>query len=313
MVPVSAVIKVCALDASFLEVTVPHMLRQASYPFAEVLLLADPRAVFTGKYASRRAASSAAYRQVLDRLQQSGVVTRVVWADGQREDIQRVLARYFRDPVEAAWSHDVTGAPVYSALLGLELARHDRVLHMDADMLFHGSGRSWVAEGLRQLDADAALWFIMTHAGPPAAALGTAASLGPGNQGRASWDAARALWLFRHVSSRYFLCDRRRLRGKLPVVLEHAGLAPLETCFSAALERESAFRANLALEGSWDLHLADHRPPFPGWALCIARLVERGIVPVAQRGVYDLNLRRDVLRIPWQALLRRECACARHA
>src|SRR5690606_26510177 len=51
--PVTIVTKVCALDAPYMEVVVPHMIRQARYPFAERILVADPRDSFEGKYYSR--------------------------------------------------------------------------------------------------------------------------------------------------------------------------------------------------------------------------------------------------------------------
>jgi hypothetical protein len=305
--PVSCVIKVCALDAPYLDVVIPHMIRQAKYPFAEVVVIADPRTSFTGKYARRRGQSDSSYRELLARLEQSGIVTRVVWAEATPTDVRAVLGRYFQGGVDGSWSHDVTGAPVYSALLGLEAARHDLVLHMDADMFFHSQAHSWVAEGIAQLDGDVSLWFVMTHAGPPAGPLGTAESLGDQNRQYAVWDAERQLWRFRHMTSRYFLADRRRLRERLPVVMLDGGLAPLEQCFSAALERAGAFRANLSLEGSWDLHVEDHRPPFPAWARSMAHLIERGLTPPGQRGIYDLNLRRSRWRIPWRALILREC------
>jgi hypothetical protein len=302
--PVSAVIKVCALDAPYLSVTVPHMLAQAKYPFAETILLADARTSFTGKYATRATPDVGSYERVLADLE-ARVVDRVIWTAGTGSDVEATLGRYFADDARREWSHDRTGAPVYSALLGLELAAHDHVLLADADMLFHSAGPSWIAEGVATLRASPQTWFVMTHAGPPAAPIGTRESLGPRNRD-GHWSAEHGVWCFQHMTSRYFLTDRRRLRGNVPAVCVGDDLEPLELCFSAALRRSGAHRANLALEGSWDLHVHDHGPPFPMWADKIAKLVERGVVPRQQLGDYDLKLRLGMHRIPWRALLQRE-------
>jgi len=96
------------------------------------------------------------------------------------------------------------------------------------------------------------------------------------------------------------------LHGRVPVVAAGDELEPLEVCFSAALQQFGALRVNLAVEGSWDLHVHDHGPPFPAWANRIATLVERGLVPPQQLGDYDLKLRQGMHRIPWRALLQRE-------
>ena len=302
---VSAVIKVCALDAPYLAVTVPHMLAQAKYPFAEKLIIADPRSTFTGKYATRTNVDLGSYRSVLAELEARRVVDRVIWASETSADVEAILGTYFMGGVRKRWSHDRTGAPVYSALLGLELARNHHVLLLDADMLFHSRGPSWVADGVARLKANPEVWFVMSHAGPPPAPMGTRDSLGPRNA-RGTWHPDAAAWCFRHVTSRYFLVDRRRLRGRVPIVTEGNELEPLETCFSAALQRFGALRINLAVEGNWDLHVHDHGPPFPAWADRIATLVERGVVPRQQLGDYDLKLRQGMHRIPWRALLQRE-------
>lgn len=303
--PVTAAIKVCALDTPLLPLIVPHMLKQARYPFAETLLVADPRTDFSGKYARRSRVTRAEYEGTLASLVAAGHVDRVVWAEPEPAKVASLFERYFEEQVSVRWTHDMTGAPVFSALLGLEAAQHDLVVLFDADMLFHSSGTSWVAEGVQVLQELPSAWLVMTHAGPPAGPLGAPESLGLRNQVGA-WDAERRLWLFHHASSRYFLTDRRHLRGTIPAVYEKGQLEPLERCLSVALRARGAHRVNLAREGSWDLHVEDHGPPFPAWCRHVIALVERGLVPKQQLGHYDLNLRRAAQRRPWQALIQGE-------
>jgi hypothetical protein len=280
------------------------MAAQAKHPLSETLIVVDPRLEFDGKYARRAKSSRAALDRVLGELGARGVIDRVVEATAAPGRVEEVLGRYFGPSERALPTHDVTGSPIFPALLGLEEARTDHVVLMDCDMFFHSSGESWVAAALDVLSDDAQAWLMMTQAGPPAGPLGTLLSLGLRNAARATWDERRRLWRFKSASTRYFLTDRRKLRGKLSALWRRAGLLPLETCISHSLERHAAYRGNLALEGSWDLHAHSHDAPFIEWAPAIAELVSRGVAPALQLGNYDLRLDRSEARAAWEALLR---------
>jgi len=56
----------------------------------------------------------------------------------------------------------------------------------------------------------------------------------------AAWDAALGIWRSRTATARYFLCDRRRLRGRFHPPLTLAGAGSLKQCLSHALQRHSA-------------------------------------------------------------------------
>lgn len=299
--PISAIVKATILDAAYLGTTVPHLLRQAGVDFDERLVVVDPRPEFEGKYTHRSKSSRAHLDAVLEELVSRGEIDRVVMVDPEQR--QAVMRDYFGRDAERVPTHAVTGGPIYPTLFGLEAARNDYVVQFDADMLFHASGGSWVEQALGHLDDDPTLWLMMTHGGPPAGPVDQKRSLGPTNARRAKWDDNRRIWRFQTASTRYFLCDRRRLRGKLRFCAQGGGCAPLEQCISDALQRHGASRGCVAFDGSWDLHPHSHEEPFPSRAGELVAAVEAGEVPPSQRGRYDMRLDIPQHRRAWERQL----------
>lgn len=301
--PVSAFVKATVQDAPYLAKIVPHMLRQADYDFRERFVVVDRRPEFTGKYRSRTTPGRKALDQVLDRMLATSVIDRVVEVDYDRQVRERVMAAYFGPGGAATPTHASTGGPVYPTLFGLEQATCDLIVQFDADMLFHASGGSWVARALELMDRDESLWLMMTHGGPPAGPPGHPSSLGRRNRRRAQWDGELKLWRFRTVSTRYFLCDRRRFSGLLDTGGSSRNCPPLEQCMSRAIQRSGAWRGTIVMPGSWDLHVHSHEEPFPSWTPALVEAVERGTVPSIQNGKYDLRLNSRTDRASWRALL----------
>jgi glycosyltransferase involved in cell wall biosynthesis len=290
---VSVMIKATALDAPFLETLAPHMIAQARFPFAERVIVVERRPAFTGKYGARPRASDAGLDGVLERLLADGVVDVVREVDASPQRVREIMERYFAGSAHRVDTHAATGGPIYATLFGLESMATDHVLQMDADVFFHTGPASWVERALACMAQDGRLWLMMVHPGPSAGPPGR--SLDPRNARRATWDSRLGLYRFRTATTRYFLCDRRKLRGRLLAVETGRGCAPLERCIGAALQRHGAFRGNLGDGESWHLH--------PGWAPPLARAIEDGRVPALQRGNYDLRLDRERDRRAWEALL----------
>jgi glycosyltransferase involved in cell wall biosynthesis len=300
--PVSAVVKVTVLDTPWLETLIPHMLEQARYAFHERLIVVDRRPEFTGKYATRGRSTPGELNAALERLQAAGHVDRVVQVDYGRDRIRGVMQRYFGE-LDVP-THASTGGPIYPTLFGLEEASSDHVAQFDSDVLFWTDGTSWIEQSLAAMKRDPALWLMMTHAGP----IGPDRfqSLGGRNRRSAAWDAASTLWKFDHATTRYFLCDRRKLRGRIPVVRRLGGCAPLEVCLGAMLKAERAFRGNLADGTSWHLHAWSHDSPFTEWAPSLVKAVSEGRFPPSQVGSYDLRLDRSAERRSWLEILGNE-------
>jgi len=301
--PVGLMIKATVMDTPFLDIMVRHMISQARYPFAERTIVVDRPPAFTGKYLTRPRASQDGLDQVLEQLLADGVVDHVREVDITPTSVQQVTERYFSKEAHCVPTHAATGGPIYATLFGLESLSTDYVLQMDADILFHAGAVSWVAQALKCMARDPRLWLMMTHPGPPAGLPGK--SLGPRNACRATWDDELQIWRFRNAMTRYFLCDRRKLRHRLRLISRSRGCAPLEQCISNALQRHSAFRGNLGDLQSWHLHVWHHGDPFLLWAPLLTRAIEAGHFPTFQRGDYDLRLDRTRDRREWRALLER--------
>ncbi|MBN1978941.1 MAG: glycosyltransferase [Anaerolineae bacterium] len=306
---VGVMIKATVMDASFLETLVPHMIAQARYPFVERLIVVERLPAFTGKYGARPRASDAELDRVLERLLADDIVDAVRevdsvrFADGAPRQVRETMERYFARDARRVPTHAATGGPIYATLFGLESMSTDYVLQMDADVFFHAGQASWIEQALACMARDERLWLMMVHPGPPVGPPGR--GLGLRNARRATWDAKLDLWRFRTATTRYFLCDRRKLRGRLLPVTTARGCAPLEQCIGAALQRHGAFRGNLGDVDSWHLHAWHHGAPFPQWAPALARAIEGGHFPAFQRGDYDLRLDRERDRREWGALLKR--------
>jgi glycosyltransferase involved in cell wall biosynthesis len=301
--PVSVMIKATVMDAPYLGVMVPHMIGQAKYPFAERVIVVDRNPGFKGKYRSRPRTSEAELGEVLSALLADKVVDRVLDVDMNATTIQKINARYFGNMARSVPTHDVPGGPIYPTLFGLESMDNDHVLQMDGDVFFYTLGESWVKKGLRHILHDEQTWLMMTHPGPPTGRTG--ASLGPRNARVASWDAKNSIWRFPTATTRYFLCDRRRLHGRLRPIFRGAECIPLEQCISRALQDNRAFRGALGDLSSWHLHAWYHGDPFPKWVKALAKAIESGAYPAIQGGEYDLRLDKQQHRREWLRVLQR--------
>ena len=299
--PVAIVIKATSLDAPFLDVMVRHMIAQARYPFTERTIVVDRPRAFLGKYRTRPTGNQRELDHILQGLLDDRIIDHVREIDSTPSTVRAILERYFPDDALRIPTHAVTGGPIYATLFGLESAATDHVLQMDADVFFFVDSTSWVGEALQQLRLDPNLWLMMTHPGPPIGPVGK--SLGLRNAKQACWDGQQAIWRFKTATTRYFLCDRNRLHGRLRFVPMLGGCAPLERCISEALRQHGAFRGCLGNLKSWHLHAWFHGTPFPTWARPIAQAIESGRIPDLQRGLYDLRLDRPSDRLAWQHIL----------
>ena len=299
--PVGVMIKATVLDVAYLDVVARHMIAQARFPFADRAIVVDRTNKFHGKYRNRERGSDARLDGILRTLKSDGVIDRVVEVDPDPHRAREVLGRYFPRDATRVPPYAATGGPIFPTLFGLESMKTDHVLQMDADILFHASDPSWVRDAIRVMNGDPRLWLMMTHPGPPAGPRGR--SLGSRNARIAKWDEERSIWRFQSATTRYFLCDRRTLRGRLEYVPQGSGCAPLEQCITRALMRSGAFRGAIGDLESWHVHAWYHGNPFPAWAPDLIRAVEAGRFPEGQRGQYDLRLDRPKDRCEWQRVL----------
>jgi len=201
-IPVTAIVKATVQDAAYLGVMVPHMLRQARYAFRERIVVVDPRRAFSGKYRARAAGSQQALERALDELLARGEIDRVLEVCYAPDTVAAVNRAWFGRPDVP--THATSGGHI----------------------LFYTDGDSWVARALACMARDPRCWLAMTHAGPPVGPPGR--SLAGANLRRARWDPRLGVWRFGTASTRFFLTDRQRLRGRLPALIGAQGCLPLE-------------------------------------------------------------------------------------
>lgn len=274
LAPVSAVISASLFDVPYLAVTLPHVLRQSRFAFAERLVVIDPRLPTNARH--RPYGQPAELERIVNDAMRARIIDRVIELDTSDASERTVRDRYFER--DGAADGD-TARSLYPALFGLEAARHDVVAWFRPDLMFHASDDSWVAAGVKALARDRDLWLTTTRSGPRALADGASRRMRTG-------------------SSRHFLCDRRRLHGRLREV--DATRERLGRCVTNALERHRAWSGIVA--GAWHLHPRWQGPPFPQWIERLRDSVERGVVPPNQ---HDGCLRLDdpVSRSAWRKLL----------
>jgi len=194
---------------------------------------------------------------------------------------------------------DHRGGPYYSYFFALRAATHRHVLHCDADMLFGGGSRTWVAEACALMESDPDLLVTAPLPGPPAPD-GRLREL-PGVR----LPAPEFAYQFPEMSTRLFLLDRERWRtrigGLVPRLAAPRGVilallegnAPRqlpEKLITAEMQRHGLKRVDFlgASPGLWSLH-----PPYRGADFFaklpeLVRRVEAGDLPPEQLGFHDI-------------------------
>lgn len=271
--PVSAVISASNADSTHLAATLRHLFAHPGLGFAErVVVVAPPL--------------TAALQGILDEATSAGTIDRVVVQPASRAEDRAIHDRYF----EPGTDRDDEGA-IYRELAAIEAARHDLVAWFRADVLVRAPDAAWYTRAVDALVHDPARWLATTRGGPP-----------PG-----VWRSPR-----RHLHERvrgagraagaslanHFVCDRRRLVGRLRWV--PGATRDLSHCLVAALARHAA-RGDL-VGGAWHLRPRSHAPPWPQWVEQVAAAVERGEVPVHQADGW-LRLDEPKPRSAWRAAL----------
>jgi hypothetical protein len=224
---------------------------------------------------------------------------RVLEVDYSAEAQRSVSAEFFGGaPVPAK---DCRGGPYYAYVYGLHTARHDFVLHSDADMFFGGASASWMPAALALYAAEPDLLFTAPHPGPPAPD-------GKLKQLSATPESLRghAGHRFQDMSTRLFLFSRSRFRERIGALTPRAPAARArliawldghpaqelpEALFSEALSARGLRRFDFAgpAPGCWSLH-----PPYRSEDLfqklpALITRIAKADLPADQLGDHDIN------------------------
>jgi hypothetical protein len=218
---------------------------------------------------------------------------------------------------------DYRGGPFYSYFFGIHECKYDYVLHLDSDMLLGGGAEDrWIPTAIGFLQKQSEIFCCSPLPGPPTLH-------GDIHQVTVRSNNILREYEFNSFSTRIYFFDRRQLakhkleltrpsikkivmasldgnnRSELPEVLVS------DMMRKAGLRRLDFLGANAGL---WSLH-----PPFKGPRFCahlpgLIETIERGDVPPAQRGhydireeLYDFSLERDAMKQNrwWRRLSRR--------
>lgn len=137
---VTLLIKACAMEASTLDVQVPHLVSQLESPraFAERLLVLDSR---EGGFPREHGdgGSPERLREAANALRDAGWIDRILVGPGDGEIAAALNRRWFGVPSPLA--HAETGAQLASTLAGFEACSTRYVLQVDADAMIGRRGR----------------------------------------------------------------------------------------------------------------------------------------------------------------------------
>jgi hypothetical protein len=197
---------------------------------------------------------------------------------------------------------DARGGPHYTYFFGLHVARHDLVMHVDSDMLFGGGSQTWCDEAAGLLAADPDVLFCSPLPGPPTPS-GELYEQPDAEPVEGDGTAHR----FRHMSSRLFFVDRRRLVERCaplplrwPGPLRQKGKAIMhgnprfalpEEMLSREMRRNGLVRVDFlgSEPGMWSIHPPLRSDDFYRRLPELVDRVERGDVPDDQRGHFDIT------------------------
>ena len=280
-------------DAGFLKATLQHLLKMCSFPFREVLVVADD--LPKGDRSLNTEIESSCFADLLLRLKRDQTVTRCVYLS--EIDADRLAKKHFGSRVSMMRDH--RSIPLLAWIAGIEAAETDFVVHFDSDMLLHQApGHSWIRTGMTLMQEDPLTMFVSPLPGPPASdGRLRAQAVGPtlDKQGN---------FRFKTFSSRRFLLNKQRFEKLLPTPLRYTSIKrrllmqvrfgnailPWEYCVSCALQESEYYRVHLCSPKAWALHCPDHSHAWLRSLPDVIKRVEEGQYPAEQGGHYDLML-----------------------
>jgi hypothetical protein len=315
MAPATAVtlqINVAPTDLPHAVHTLPHQLRAFAGQVQEIIFTYDlHRTERGGRFAEGWEERRGPMSELLERLCSEHPGARIAPVDYDGTAMLELADQLF-GPGSEMPVKDTKGAPFYPYFDGLFAARHERVLHLDSDMMFGGCSQSWVGEACELLDRDGAILACNPLAGPPL----PDGSPAPGGMPYPPLAGAVRLETF---NTRLYLLDRARMRERMlpmeligPIRLLSRIKARLhgnppfgaaELVIGEAMRRAGLCRVDFAGRGPgmWSLHPPYRSAEFYRELPRLIEQVESGRIPDAQRGDYELG---DAM-LDWTAARRR--------
>ncbi len=267
----------CPGDADFIDLVIPHVIKQCRYDFQECLVFSD-RSRPTGKYANSRRFNDSAYDKKLKQLLDQKIVDTIIEVSQMSSDSVNKIGRHI--PLKA---HN--GSPTLSYAASMMMPEADYILRLDSDMLFYSAPNfSWVEEGIQRIENDPSILFFMANPGPFTSNLRQTTSFRPGVNLRSD------LLVYPTVTTRYFLFKKERFLQCCPLPLR-GNHQRMEIVLSDLLRISGLRRVCLHTPHAWHLHTNAAAWAFQHESALEELIfqVENNQVPSRQLGRYNLD------------------------
>jgi hypothetical protein len=298
--PVTLQINVAPVDLPHAADVLPHQLRQWGGQVDEILFTFDlHRTERGGHFGEGWEQRRAPMRELLEELCRDRPGARIAEIDYSPETMREIADVFTAGaPIPAK---DTKGAPFYPYFYGLHEARNELVFHLDSDLMFGGGSQQWIDEARTLLAGHPDVLACNPLPGPPAPDRELRREAAP------PFAHDSQAYLFKTLSTRLFLIDRKRLRERLSP-LRLLGPARALSSAKARLHGNPPYRAAElviseamvgaglsrvdflgAQPGMWSLHPPYRSEEFYSELPRLIERVETGEIPDAQRGDYELN------------------------
>lgn len=292
-------INLAPLDTPHVRHTLPHQMRALAGQVNEVQFTLDVHQTTASRYRTANYENKLfELRELLHATCEEYPHAYVAEVDYRPETMTKVARMFIGTDVVPKKAEN--GSPIYPYLFGLFRADADYIFHMDSDMLYGGGSQTWIREAMEILINTSDILACNPLAGPPrhedvpipilSKMLGV------------TYPAYR----FDTISTRLFILDRRRFisdRMNIPLcrprikkriqsfVNNTPPILALEDCMSEVMRRNGLYRLDFLGTGGgmWSVHPVYRSDRFYSELPRIIQRIERGDIPDAQRGDYNLN------------------------
>ena len=284
-------------DTSFIEITLPYLIKLIEKSNSKVSLILDTRNP-SGVLGSTLSQSNLSeIKSKIDNIRNK-LKFELITSHYNLKSIRSKNRIQFNSPHRE--THCFRGYPIYGSFRQFLDTDLKYILHLDCDMIFYEEPAfSWVQEGIRIMEENEDILCVLPRGGPPT-------QDGTLHQGTTPYqvDEKRGLYLFKNFTSRHYLIHRERFLSLLPLKpLWLSWREPIKSklfgngkmlCWEAivehALTKSNMWRADLMTEKAWSIHPGDRSEDFYQHLPQIIDSVSKNEFPEAQRGHFDLRL-----------------------
>ena len=284
-------------DASFIEYTIPCLIKSLEKANVRITLILDTRDP-SGVLGSTLSQSS--LTEITNKIEnlQGNLHFEFLTTPYDLKSIRSKNKLQFNYPHKE--THCFRGYPIYGSFKQFLDTQAKYVLHLDCDMIFYETPEySWINEGIKIMEENKDILCVLPRGGPPL----KSGSLHQGTT-RYQIDEKRGLYLFKNFTSRHYLIHRERFLNLLPLkplwlssreaiksrLFGNGKMLCWESIVEHALENSDMWRADLMSDQAWSLHPGDRSEEFYKLLPQILDSVKLNEFPEEQRGHFDLRL-----------------------